>query len=260
MTVLDCRRNSQRRRIAIRSTALEKGVEFYGGRQRLGAQPMKSRALEFRAAFEAVGYRRTLEYEVFGKGDRWYIFDGSTPAVTHVAYLVYQPALHAYAPKFGMFNAASQARVVASLPSIFPYLHPTFKNGVWPLNRRPCWTLFDAARQLGWERMSVPEPQAPDNWPTRLNEMVDKLLKPTFWPIDTPSGIKALLLKREKKFEWAVSYAVLRVAEIVALAKHLSCNEAVIRERLAEHESGVVRDMYGSKDFTDMLNTFLRVI
>jgi hypothetical protein len=90
--------------------------------------------------------------------------------------------------------------------------------------------------------------------------MVDKLLKPTFWPIDTPSGIKALLLKREKKFEWAVSYAVLRLAEIVALAKHLSCNEAVIRERLAEHESGVVRDMYGSKDFTDMLNTFLRVI
>jgi len=90
--------------------------------------------------------------------------------------------------------------------------------------------------------------------------MVDKLLKPTLWPIDTPSGIKALLLKREKKFEWAVSYAVLRVAEIVALGKHLSCNELVIREKLAEHEASVVRDMYGSKDFNEMINTFLLVI
>ena len=224
---------------------------------------MKSRAVEFRTAFEALGYRRTLEYEVFGKGDRWYIFEGSTPAVTHVAYLAYRPALHAYAPQFGLFNAASQARVVAALPSIFPYLHPTFCNGIWPLNRRPCWTLFDAAQQLGWELsgMCVPEPRAPDNWPTRLKEMVDKLLQPTFWSIDTPSGIKVLLLKREqKKFGWPVSYAVLRVAEIVALAKHLSCDEGVIREKLAEHESSVVRDMYGSKDFNEMLNTFLRVI
>jgi hypothetical protein len=221
---------------------------------------MKSRAVEFRIAFEAVGYRRTLEYEVFGNGDRWYIFDGSKPAVTHVAYLVYQPALRAYAPQFGMFNVASQARVVAALPSIFPYLHPTFRNGVWPLNRRPCWTLFDAARQLGWERMSVPDPRAPEDWPTRLDEMVNKLLKPAFWPIDTASGIEALLLKREKKFEWGVSYAVLRAAEIVALAKHISCDEGVIRERLAEHEASIVRDMYGSKDFNEMLKIFLRVI
>jgi hypothetical protein len=166
---------------------------------------MKSRAVEFLAAFEAVGYRRTLEYEVFGKGDCWYIFDGSTPAVTHVAYLVHKPALQAYAPQFGMFNAVSRARAVAALPSIFPYLHPTFRNGIWPLDRRPCWTLFDAARQLGWERMCVPDPQSPDNWPTRLKEVADELLMPTLWPIDAPSGFKALLLKREKKFEWAVS-------------------------------------------------------
>jgi hypothetical protein len=162
---------------------------------------MKSQAVEFRRAFEAIGYRRTLEYEVFGKGDHWYIFDGSAPAVTHVAYLVYKPALQAYAPQFGMFNAASQARAVAALPSILPYLHPALRNEIWPLNRRPCWTLFDAAYQLGWERMYVPEPQAPDSWPTRLNEMVDKLLKPTFWPIDTPSGIKDLLLRKEQKFK-----------------------------------------------------------
>ena len=218
---------------------------------------MKSR--EFRTAFEAVGYRRTLEYEVFGKGDQWYIFDGSTPAVTHVAYLVYKPALDAYAPQFGAFNAASQAKAVAALPSIFPYLHPTFRNGMWPLNRRPCWTLFDAARKLGWKRMYIPEPQAPDSWPTRLKEMVDKLLKPTFWSIDTPSKIKNLLL-REGKFEWAVSYAVLRAAEIVALSKHLSCNEGAIMEQLMEHESSIVRDMYGSKDLREMLNTFQRVI
>jgi hypothetical protein len=108
--------------------------------------------------------------------------------------------------------------------------------------------------------MCVPDPQSPDNWPTRLKEMADELLMPTLWPINAPSGIKALLLKKEKKFEWAVSYAVLRVAEIVALAKHLSCNEDVIRDRLAEHQSTVVRDMYGSKDFNEMLNTFLRVI
>jgi hypothetical protein len=159
-----------------------------------------------------------------------------------------------------MFNAASQAKVIAALPSIFPYLHPTFRNGIWPLNRRPCWTLFDAARQLDWERMCVPDPQTPDNWPTRLNEMVNKLLKPTFWSIETPSGIKAMLLKREKKFEWAASYAVLRAAEIVALAKHLSCDEDSIREKLAEHELSIVRDIYGSKDLNEMLGTFLRVI
>jgi hypothetical protein len=220
----------------------------------------KLRIAEFQASFEALGYRRTLEYEVFGKGDCWYVFDGSTPAVTHVAYLVYKPKLQAYAPQFGMFNVDSRARVVAALPLIFPYLHPTFGNGIWPLGRRPCWTLFDAAQQLGWERMCVPDPKFPDDWPTRLNEMVDELLKPTLWPIDTPSGIKALLLQKGKKFEWAVSYAVLRLAEIVGLAKHLSCDESAIRGHLAEHESSIVRDMYGSKDFNEMLNTFLRVI
>jgi|SRR5580704_4644070 hypothetical protein len=219
---------------------------------------MKSR--EFLTAFEAVGYRRTLEYEVFGKGDQWYIFDGSTPAVTHVAYLVYKPRLDAYAPQFGVFNAASQARAVAALPSIFPYLHPTFRNGMWPLNRRPCWTFFDAAGVLGWRRMYIPELQAPDSWPTKLKEMVDTLLKPTFWSIDTPSKIRNLLLTREGKFKWAVSYAVLRAAEIVALSKHLSCNEGAIMEQLMEHESSIVRDMYGSKDLREMLNTLQRVI
>jgi hypothetical protein len=221
---------------------------------------MKSRAVEFRTAFEALGYRKTDEYQVFGKGDCWYIFDGSPPEITHVAYLVYKPRSYAYAPQFGMFNTASRATAVAALPSIFPYLHPTFRNGVWPLNRRPCWTLFDAAQHLDWNLMCVPDPRSPDNWPTRLNEMVDKLLRPIFWSIDTPSGIKALLLKREKKFQWAVSYGVLRLAEIVALAKHLACNEDSIREQLAEHESSVVRDMYGSKDFNEMPNTLLRVI
>ncbi len=218
------------------------------------------RVAEFLAAFEAIGYRKTLEYAVFGNGDHWYIFDGGTRAVTHVAYLVYKPKMHAYAPQFGAFNAASRARVIAALPSIFPYLHPTFRNGVWPLDQRPCWTLFDAARQLGWERMSVPDPQAPEDWPIRLNGMVDELLKPTFWPIDTPSAIKALLLKREKKFEWAVSYAVLRAAEVAALAKHLSCDEGSIRDQLAEHKTSIVRDVYGSKDFDEMLDTFMRVI
>ncbi|WP_076862262.1 hypothetical protein [Bradyrhizobium mercantei] len=221
---------------------------------------MKSRVAEFRTAFEALGYRRTPEYEVFGKGDLWYIFDGSTPAVTHVAYLAYKPALRAYAPHFGVFNAASRTKVIAALPAIFPYLHPTFGNDIWPLGRRPCWTLFDAARQLGWQRMCVPDPQAPDSWPTRLNEMVEELLKPTFWSIETPSGIKALLLKGDKKFEWTVSYSVLRVAEIVALAKSLSCDENSIRKRLAEHESDIVRDMYGSKDLNEMLGRFLRTI
>jgi hypothetical protein len=90
--------------------------------------------------------------------------------------------------------------------------------------------------------------------------MVDELLKPTFWPIDSPSGVKSLLLKREKSFRWGVSYAVLRAAEIVALSKHMSCDEGAIREQLAEHESSIVRDMYGSKDFKEMLNTFLRAI
>ncbi|MEW6452527.1 MAG: hypothetical protein AB1490_17845 [Pseudomonadota bacterium] len=223
---------------------------------------MQSRIAEFRTAFEALGYRRTREYEVFGRSDRWYFFDGSTPAVTHVAYLEYKPVLRGYAPKFGVFNAASQARAVAALPSILPYLHPTF-NRIWPLDRRPCWTLFDAAQQLDWEfsGMCVPEPQALDNWPTRLNEMVDKLLRPTFWSIEAPSGIQALLLKREqKRYEWPVSYAVLRAAEIVALSKHLSCDESVIRNQIEQHESSIVRDMHDSKDFGEMLNTFLRVI
>jgi hypothetical protein len=222
-----------------------------------GALAMKSSIAEFRAAFEALGYRRTLDYEVFGKSDRWYVFDGSAPAATHVAYLAYRPALRAYAPQFGMFNVVSQARLVAALPSIFPYLHPTFRNGIWPLDRRPCWTLFDAAQKLGWISMCVPDPRAPEDWPARLDEMVNKLLRPTFWSIDTPDGIEALLLRKEKKFEWAVKYAVLRAAEVVALSKHLSREESVIRENLTEHKSNIVRNMYGSKDFNEMLNTFL---
>jgi hypothetical protein len=108
--------------------------------------------------------------------------------------------------------------------------------------------------------MCVPDPQAPEDWPNRLNQMVEELLKPTFLSIDTPSGIKTLLLKGEKKFEWAVSYAVLRAAEIVALAKHSLCDETTIRDHLTEHKNSIVRDMYGSKDFDEMLNTFIRAI
>lgn len=221
---------------------------------------MKLRAADFRRSFEALGYRRTLEYKVFSKDDCWYVFDGSTPEVTHVAYLAYRPTFHAYAPSFGVFNFAAQARAVAALPSILPYLHPTFGNSVWPLDCRPCWTLFDAAHQLGWHRMYVPDPQTPDDWPIRLAEIVNRLLKPTLWPIVASSGIKALLLKSDPPFEWGISYGVLRAAEIVALCKQLSCDESLLREHLSVHEPSIVRDMYGSKDFGQMLNTFLRVM
>jgi len=56
------------------------------------------------------------------------------------------------------------------------------------------------------------------------------------------------------------SYAVLRAAEIVALAKHSMCDEGTIRDHLTDHKTSIVRDMYGSKDFDEMLDTFMRVI
>ncbi len=108
--------------------------------------------------------------------------------------------------------------------------------------------------------MCVPDPKAPDNWPARLEEMMDRVFRSTFLPIDTPSGIKHLLLRSDKNFEWSVSYAVLRAAEIIALSKHLLCDEDSIRAQLEKHKSAIIRDMYRSKDFDKMLSTFLRVI
>lgn len=221
---------------------------------------MNSQQVEFLAAFEALGYQRTRKYEVFGKGDRWYVFNGNTPTVTHVAYLIYKPSLHAYAPQFGVFSAASQERAVAALPWIYPYLHPTFSNGMWSLEHRPCWTLFDAARQLGWERMCVPDPGSPNNWQIRLDEMVRDLLEPIFWRIEKPVEVMDLLLRKDKTFEWAVSYSVLRLTEIIALAKDLSCSESVLKDQLVAYEPSVVRDMYGSKDYTELLDKLIRVI
>ena len=109
--------------------------------------------------------------------------------------------------------------------------------------------------------MMVPDPLAPDEWPTRLAEMVDKLLKPRFWSINTPSQIIELLLNKEDdKFGWPPGLTVLRLAELVGLAKHLSYDMDVLRQRLTEYEPGIVRDMYGSKDFNGIFDAFVREI
>ncbi|WP_136220086.1 hypothetical protein [Massilia sp. Mn16-1_5] len=153
-----------------------------------------------------------------GKKDLWFRRIGENSDIEHFLSLEYKPTAKAYAVHVGVESICAKNFLKENLPVIRPFLSSSLQESSFLLHS-PCWTLFDAGRALRWPAVYViPNPKEPESWPLMMEEFFDKFLEPLFLPISNASDIRTLLFRTEPPFEWIVSPAVLRAAEVIALS------------------------------------------
>lgn len=117
-----------------------------------------------------------------------------------------------------------------------------------------CWMLFVPNRGPYLNLLSIPDPLARSSWPAQLQALKDKFLEPVFWQVKTPTDIQNLLLSNEFPYEWKVGHPVLRVAQILALAKVAGADIKDVLQKIAFFKDVIAAKMQNSKSVDDMIH------
>lgn len=200
--------------------------------------------VQFREAFEALGYVQAKAYRTWGTADRWYLRQGDHPDVVQAAYFSHKPS-GVYAVALGVLNPEASRRVTASFLQVMSYMHPIWHSDPNGFAHHPCWTLFDTGQMFNWTSFSIPDGANPEDWPARFAQIVD-VLERRFWPIDSVEGVLELLLSKTHKADWRSGNAIWRLAQIVALAKIAGVDGRYVRERIKPYELYIRRDQHGA--------------
>jgi len=193
---------------------------------------------KIRDAIESRGYKRLVDVPILTRGDVWYIHERSTEDAMHVLELTYKPTLKAYGVDAGVFNLKARKLMDQWMPSLQKFLHPVICETP-SIMERPCWQCFEPARFLGWDWYVIPDPNDREGWSTRVDQLFAGFIEPIFFPIKDAQGIQDLLFRTEPTFEWFATDGVLRVSEIVALAKVGGNIDSNLRERLLSFKEDV---------------------
>ena len=176
------------------------------------------------SAFVLRGYQRIAGG---GRGTQWYRGPASKPEATQYVVLENKSTARAFGVLVGFGN--ERARIIRR------ELEPTVRvrsRSMHPLNDYPCWSLFDAGRALGWSLLALPSPIDRQQGPTQFAQLCETFLKPVCENVTTAELGMERLMRVEVPFDWEVSNAVMRVAEVVCVARACSADFAALKHRL----------------------------
>lgn len=215
---------------------------------------------EIRTAVEALGYCHIQDAPTVKKQDLWYKRSTSKNQVDSYLFLAYKPKAQAYSVHAGVASRDARLKVFAALDSIKEFADPIYFADSSYMER-PCWHMFDAGRALDWSSVYViPDPFDRSNWRNRFDDLINGFLAMHINGINNESKIIDLLLKNVAPFEWSLSNPVLRISEIVSMARAsgVSIEELMLKASLLQHD--ISRSLFGPKSYANVMRSIVEVL
>jgi hypothetical protein len=215
---------------------------------------------EIRSAVEALGYLPIHNAPSVKKQDLWYRRSDGSSKIDSFLFLAYKPKAQAYSVHAGVVSRDARANVLASLASVKEFINPIYLADSFYIER-PCWHMFDAGRALDWSSVYIiPDPYDRPNWRARFDELVNDFLAKEIFGISTEREIIDLLMRNDPPFEWSLTNPVLRVSEVVSMARAsgLSIDELMLRVDVRQKD--ITRGLYGSKGYAELMDAVVELL
>jgi len=215
---------------------------------------------EIRGAVEALGFLPVQIAATVKKQNLWYKHSELRDSIDKYLFLAHKPKAQAYSIHVGVVGRNAHARVIAALDGIKEFVAPIYLADSFYIER-PCWHMFDAGRALNWNSVYViPNPYNPSNWRERFDELVNKFLTKEILEISSERKIIDLLLRNDAPFEWSLTNSVLRVAEVVAMAKVSELSVGELMSKLSLLQKDITRGLYGSKSYAKAMDAIVELL
>lgn len=191
------------------------------------------------------------------KKDFWYRRAGQEPDIENLLFLEYKPSVKAYSVHAGVVSISVRNLLKRELPLIRTFLGSALQENVALLNS-PCWNLYDAGRALRWRSVYVvPDPKLREEWPILIEQLFRDFLEPIFLTVRDVEGVRAVLCRNDPPFEWMVSPAVLRAAEVIALSCVAGLGLEEILSNMARFEDEIARKLAKDKTVSEFIHTMV---
>lgn len=199
--------------------------------------------------FNRLGYEPWHESKSKNQNEEiWLVNRISSDNVKHYATLRYKPRARMFGVGISTTSPIAIEYLKSSVERLRSFMHPGVAEY---LGTRPSWTAFNPGIFLKWDYVALSSDGR------EMSDQVDRLgeeyLDPFFFNANSTRDVMNLLLRTDGPFLWEHSNAVIRAAEVMALANILQEPAVSTRDALLRFKDNIERDMTKTKSVEDLL-------